>query len=229
MIECIVQNAIDAKDAENLGVSRLELVSAIQLGGLTPAYETIQQVLDSVRLPVQIMIRPHDAGFIYTLEDKEIMKKDIYLLCERGHHRIVVGALTEKKTIDTVFLDDLFGEFPKLDVTFHRAFDEVRDLTEAYQTLVAYQKNIKRILTSGGTNGCVEGADSLHRLVQLQHTWQGPSILPGSGLNVNNIQDLHGAIQANEYHFGSGVRKGQSFEERVDKDIIKRIQHILLR
>lgn len=34
MIECIVQNAADAKEAEELGATRLELVSAIELGGL---------------------------------------------------------------------------------------------------------------------------------------------------------------------------------------------------
>lgn len=227
MIECIVQNARDAKNAEKLGVTRLELVSAIELGGLTPTYGNFKSVIDSVQIPVQVMIRPHDYGFIYNQDDKEVMKKDIFLLHEMEHHRIVVGALNENKTIDTNFLDDLFKEFPKLNVTFHRAFDEVEDQTEAYHTLTAYRENIKRILTSGGADNCVGGADALMELVQLQHKLQGPNILPGSGLNVNNIQTLHNTIQADEYHFGSGVRRNFSFEECIDKDKLEGVRKIL--
>ncbi|WP_040977916.1 copper homeostasis protein CutC [Oceanobacillus jeddahense] len=228
MIECIVQNAGDAKDAEKHGVTRLELVSAIQLGGLTPTYGTVKTVIDSVQIPVQVMIRPHSYGFVYRSEDKEVMKKDISLLNEMGHHRIVIGALKENKTIDTDFLDELFEEFPSLDITFHRAFDEVRDQTEAYEALTAYSKNIKRILTSGGANTCLEGKESLDRLVQLQHKLQGPRILPGSGLKPDNIQTLHAAVQAGEYHFGSGVRKNESFEERIEKNKVDDIRNILI-
>ncbi|MFD1064775.1 copper homeostasis protein CutC [Oceanobacillus locisalsi] len=227
MIECIVQNTTDAKDAENLGADRLELVSVIRLGGLTPAYSTVKSVLNSVELPVQVMVRPHNEGFIYTFDDKEVMKKDISFLDELGHHRIVIGALTKDKTVDTAFLEDLFRVFPDLDVTFHRAFDEIRDQEEAYRTLTAYPKNIKRILTSGGAENCAEGANSLRMLVQLQHTLQGPVILPGSGLNGGNIRILHGVIQADEYHFGSGVRRSHSFDERIDKMKVKAVRDIL--
>lgn len=227
MIECIVQNVRDARDAERLGINRLELVSAIELGGLTPTYGTVKSVIDNVHIPVQVMIRLHDYGFVYNQDDKEVMKKDISLLHEMGHNRIVIGALNENKTIDTVFLDDLFREFPKLNVTFHRAFDEVRDQTEAYQALAAYRKNVKRILTSGGADDCMKGADSLVKLVQLQHKLQGPNILPGSGLNADNIQTLHNSIQADEYHFGSGVRWNKSFEESIDKEKVEGVRNIL--
>lgn len=161
--------------------------------------------MNSVEIPVQVMIRPHPYGFMYRAEDKLAMKKDISLLYEMGYKRIVIGALTENKTIDTVFLDDLFSDFSELDATFHRAFDETRNQIEAYRTLVPYRKNIKRILTSGGAADCTDGKDMLLELVQLQSKLQGPNILPGSGLNAENIATLHEVIQAKEYHFGSGV------------------------
>lgn len=227
MIECIVQHAADAKAAEKLGVTRLELVSAIELGGLTPSYGTVHHVMNSVEIPVQVMIRPHPYGFMYRAEDKLAMKKDISLLYEMGYKRIVIGALTEHKTIDTVFLDDLCSQFPDLDVTFHRAFDDTRNQIEAYRTLVPYRKNIKRILTSGGAADCTGGKDMLHELVQLQNELQGPNILPGSGLGAENIASLHEVIQAKEYHFGSGVRYNQSFEEGMDQGKIARIRKAL--
>lgn len=50
---------------------------------------------------------------------------------------------------------------------------------EAYRTLVLYRNNIKRMLTSGGANSCVGGVESLRKLVEIQHEFNGPEILPG--------------------------------------------------
>lgn len=227
MIECIVENENDALLAEKLGASRLELVSAIQLGGLTPSYGTIKTTLKNVQIPVQVMIRPHDYGFIYSSTDKEAMKADIAALNDRGHYRIVIGALDTNKKIDTYFLDQIFKEFPDLNVTFHRAFDEVEDQLEAYRTLVPYRKNIKRILTSGGASSCSEGTLSLQKLMQLQHQLNGPNILPGSGVKLDNLRELDNAVGAAAYHFGSGVRKHQSFKEGFDKAVFESIKQVL--
>lgn len=227
MIECIVENENDALAIEKLGASRLELVSAIGLGGLTPSYGTIKTTLKNVQIPVQVMVRPHNYGFIYSSTDKEAMKEDIASLYGMGHYRIVIGALDQNKKIDTDFFTDLFKEFPDLNVTFHRAFDEVEDQLEAYRTLVPYRNNIRRILTSGGANSCMEGIESLQKLMQLQYQLNGPTILPGSGVKLNNLRELHDAIGADEYHFGSGVRKHQSFEEGFDKVIVEGIKQVL--
>ncbi|WP_337017663.1 copper homeostasis protein CutC [Oceanobacillus massiliensis] len=227
MIECIAENEKDAIAAEEIGASRIELVSAIQLGGLTPSYGTIKKTIEAVQIPVQIMIRPHSYGFIYNTHDKKAMKEDIASLYDMGHYRIVIGALEQNKKIDTDFLDDIFRVFPNLDVTFHRAFDEVEDQMEGYRTLVAYRNNIKRVLTSGGADTCMAGIESLRKLVQLQRELKGPHILPGSGVKLENIKELHQALQADEYHFGSGVRKHQSFEEGFDKEVIESIKSIL--
>jgi copper homeostasis protein len=226
-MEWIVENEKDAIAAEKLGVSRLELVSAIQLGGLTPSYGIMKRVVEAVQIPVQVMIRPHNNGFIYDTYDKEAMKEDIALLYDFGHYRIVIGALDQNKKVDTGFLDNIFKEFPNLDVTFHRAFDEVEDQIEAYRTLMHYRTNIQRVLTSGGANSCAEGVDSLRKLVQLQHELNGPGILPGSGINLGNIKELHEAVQADEYHFGSGVRKHQSYEEEFAEEVIRQMKHVL--
>ncbi|WP_117170319.1 copper homeostasis protein CutC [Paraliobacillus sediminis] len=227
MIECIVQNKNDAIEAEKLGASRLELVSAIQLGGLTPSYGTIKTTLKDVQIPVQVMIRPHNYGFMYSSTDKEAMKEDIASLYEIGHYRIVIGALDQNNKIDTAFLTDLFKEFPDLNVTFHRAFDEVEDQLEAYQSLVPYRNNIKRILTSGGAASCLEGTLSLQKLMQLQHQLNGPAILPGSGVKLDNLQELDDAVGADEYHFGSGVRKQHSFEAGFDDTVFEGIKQVL--
>ena len=75
LVEVIVQNAEDAIQAERFGADRLELVSAMSEGGLTPSYGAVKGVLNSTKLPVQIMIRPHSYGFQYSEADWEIYER----------------------------------------------------------------------------------------------------------------------------------------------------------
>ncbi|WP_078381948.1 copper homeostasis protein CutC [Sutcliffiella halmapala] len=212
-LEVIVQNEQEAIAAEKLGADRLELVSAISEGGLTPSYGTIKRVLASVSIPVQVMIRPHSHHFFYDDSDMEIIVEDIRNLLNQGHHRIVFGALNRDYSINEQILQSVLLISNELDITFHRAFDEVASQTEAYQVLTKYKKNVKRILTSGGEQTCGEGQEQLRKLVSLEKKLHGPVILPGSGLNLDNIEKLNQLVGASEYHFGSGVRMKQSFLE----------------
>lgn len=226
LIEAIVQNDAEAVEAQGLGIDRLELVSAISEGGLTPSYGTIKRVLDSVSIPVQIMIRPHSHHFVYNESDLQIMYEDIRSIVDlgRGNAGIVIGALNEDKTINEKVLEEIISIAPELDITFHRAFDEVASQIDAYKTLLKYKQHVKRILTSGGEDNCEAGLDSLVELVKLATETDGPVILPGAGLAPANIEKIHQAVQANQYHFGKALRSEQSFALGFDKGAINKVQ-----
>ncbi len=217
LVEVIVQNAEDAIQAERFGADRLELVSAMSEGGLTPSYGAVKGVLNSTKLPVQIMIRPHSYGFQYSEADWEIMKEDISMIQQLGGTGIVIGSLTAERTIDERLLERVIELAPELDITFHRAFDEVICQETAYRTLTKYKQHIKRILTSGGKDSCEEATAELKSLVAQAQKLEGPAILPGSGLTSKNISDIHQSVEATEYHFGSGVRIDQSFCNGLDE------------
>ncbi|MGP4105870.1 copper homeostasis protein CutC [Virgibacillus sp. L01] len=223
-LEVIVQNGQEAVQAEKLGADRLELVSAMQEGGLTPSYGTIKQVMERVTIPVQVMVRPHSYHFCYTNEDLKIIRDDIDVIQKLGCNRIVFGALNEDLTINTSMLEELIRLYPKLDVTFHRAFDEVPSQQDAYETLAKYQQSVKRILTSGGKANAEAGKQQLRELVEKG---SGPVIMPGSGLTPANIKEIHEAVGANQYHFGRSVRKGSSFGSCFDPDVMKDVQEKL--
>ena len=220
-IEVIVQNAEEAKRAERLGADRLELVAAISEGGLTPSYGTIKTVFATVDIPVQVMIRPHSYHFNYTDMEWLAMQEDIQTVINLGGEGIVIGALTKDNKIDEEILGRLFQAFPNLEVTFHRAIDETFDLIDAYKTLTKYP--IKRILTSGGADNCVNGMDTLKELEQLSRKMDGPIIMPGAGLTVDNIDQVHKHVQAKEYHFGKAVRRQGSFQEDFSEDMMQRL------
>ncbi|GAQ17699.1 copper homeostasis protein CutC [Oceanobacillus picturae] len=228
-LEVIVQNKQEAIQAEELGADRVELVSAISEGGLTPSYGTIKQVLENVKIPVQIMIRPHSHHFFYTEDEYKVICEDIEAIERLGGNRVVFGALNEDHTINEAMLSKLFHLFPHLDMTFHRAFDEVVSQEEAYETLSKYKKNVKRILTSGGKANCEAGLEQLIKLVDLERELQGPSIMAGAGLSANNIEKIKLATGGTQFHFGKAVRIDQSFAKGFSKEEVEKVLGYLKR
>lgn len=225
-IEAIVQNGEEAKQAEKLGADRLELVSAMTEGGLTPSYGTMKQVLNSVTIPVQVMIRPHSYHYVYDESDLEIIREDIRAVLELGGTGIVFGALNEDNTINEQVLADVAGISDSLDITFHRAFDEVPSQEKAYLTLVKYKHAVKRILTSGGKVNCEVGKDELRELVKFAKSTSGPKILPGAGMTPDNIGSIHETVQADQYHFGKALRKGNKISNGFDKEAVEIVKSI---
>lgn len=228
VVEVIVQNQTEAVQAEKWGADRLELVSAISEGGLTPSYGTIKQVLRSVSIPVQVMIRPHSKGFWYDKNDFAIIQDDIKAVLELGGKGIVFGALRENGTIDEHWLKEVIAIAPEMDITFHRAFDEISDQKAAYTKLARYSDHVKRILTSGGKPNGEAGKENLRELVELANNIKGPGILPGAGLSRHNIKSIHQAIGAKQYHFGKAVRVNNSFINMFDSEKMNSIGNALI-
>ncbi|WP_042222010.1 copper homeostasis protein CutC [Oceanobacillus manasiensis] len=226
-LEVIVQNKQEAIQAEELGADRVELVSAISEGGLTPSYGTIKHVLGSVNIPVQIMIRPHSRHFFYTDEEFHAICDDIQAIQQLGGNRIVFGSLNGDHTVNEAMLSKLFHRFPDIDMTFHRAFDEVVSQVEAYETLSKYKRNVKRILTSGGKASCEEGLEQLIKLVGLARDLQGPSIMPGAGLSSENIKRIKQETGSVAFHFGKAVRINQSFANGFAQEELEKIRFYL--
>lgn len=225
-LEVITLGLEDTLEAEKYGADRVELVSEMAKGGLTPSKEVIGAVLKTAKIPAQIMVRPHDKSFVYDASDWREMAETIEMIRELGGKRIVIGAMTEAKEIDQVFLERLIDFAPEFDITFHRAFDEVEDQIAAYHILRKY-KQIKRILTSGGQATASEGQEVLRNLVELSETTGGPEILVGSGVSPSNLASLKKIIGAKAYHIGSAVRLDRDFTKGIDQRKVKRALEII--
>lgn len=225
-LEVIVQNGQDAMEAEKYGADRLELVSAMQEGGLTPSYGTIKQVLENTSIPVFTMIRPYSHHYFYEKNDLEIIQEDVKKVLELGGTNIVFGALNKDYTVDEQVLESIISISPKLEITFHRAFDETRSVLETYETLTKYSDQVKWILTSGGAPSCQEGKQALKQLVEASREVDGPQILPGAGLSLENIQDIHHVVRADQYHFGTAARVNHTFAKSIDEKVIQQLKGI---
>ncbi|QMV41888.1 copper homeostasis protein CutC [Cohnella cholangitidis] len=213
ILEVIAINAADVKAAARLGADRIELVTGIAEGGLTPSVGLIEAAVAAANIPVNVMVRPHSQSFCYSDEDLGVMLRDIEAIRRAGAAGIVLGALTSAGGIHFPALEKLLAAAEGLDVTFHRAFDEVRDQLGALQALTAYSP-ISRILTSGGRAPAPRAIARLRELNEsARHT--NLRILAGHGLTPDTLDEVLRETGVPEVHFGSAIREDNTFASPI--------------
>lgn len=188
----------DAKAAEAGGASRIELNSALALGGLTPDAGCLKRCTEETGLTVIAMLRPRAGGFCYTEEETKTMFVTAELLLKSGADGLAFGFLTPERAVkadDTKRMADLIHSYGKCAV-FHRAFDCAASFELASETLIA--AGIDRILTSGGEAAAWDGRD---RLCSLQQTYGAQiELLAGSGIRSFNAASLLSHTGLNQVH-----------------------------
>lgn len=194
-----VQSAINAQKA---GAHRIELCSSLELGGITPSAATIQLARELVDIDIFVLIRPRPGDFYYTSYEFEAIKRDI-LFCknlktEQGKKidGIVIGILKKNGAIDVERTKELVKLAAPMQVTFHRAFDRASNPFVALEKII--DTGAHRILTSGQHSNAFGGKLLLQQLVKkAEHRI---TIMPGAGVNAQNILELVQTTQANEFH-----------------------------
>lgn len=226
-IEVIVLSAQDACQAEAAGADRLELVSDMAQGGLTPSVDVMRAVVRQCRVPVMVMLRPHARSFIYDDADMREVREAMAMVHGMGAHGVVFGALTPHGDIDTARLEQVLRWADGLPLTFHRAFDAARDPAQAFGVLGAYRGAVAQLLTSGAAPTAEQGAALLRQLVQRWQQGEGVEPLVGSGVHAGNLGALHYRIGARQYHVGSGARVDGRFDADIAPDRIAALRRAL--
>ncbi|MEK5070009.1 copper homeostasis protein CutC [Sporosarcina sp. FSL K6-1508] len=230
MLEIIATSLADAIAAERSGADRLELCTALSEGGLTPSLGLVEAVVEGVDIPVHVIVRPHSRTFHYNDNDLAVMQADIRHVKRVGASGVVIGALSVDNKVNTEALSRLLEEVGGMSVTFHRAFDEIKNQLEALEVIARFPQ-IQRILTSGGQAPAPEAAEQLKKLVdKSKNTSVG--ILAGNGMNPETLSSLVSATGLEEVHFGSAVRINRSFRYPIDEaaiTAIKRKLHMLVK
>tara|TARA_R110002073_G_scaffold336257_2_gene531263 strand:+ start:751 stop:1440 length:690 start_codon:yes stop_codon:yes gene_type:complete len=192
------QSALNAQEA---GAHRVELCQELSVGGITPSYGLLKQVIDTLSIPVFVLIRPRSGNFVYTEEEFDIMKQNIQLCKHLGCDGIVSGVLNKHNTIDVERTKALVELSKPLSFTFHRAFDCVDNPEEALEQLV--DLGIDRVLTSGLETSAEKG---LKVLKQLNKQANGRiTILAGGGINSINAK-LFKDIGLKEIHASASTK-----------------------
>ena len=188
--------------AEKAGAHRVELCSSLLEGGITPSAAAIELSKKLTSIPVYVMIRPRGGDFLYSDLEYNIMKRDIEQAKDLGADGVVFGILNANGTVDirrTALLVELASP---MGVTFHRAFDRTPNPLRALEDIIS--TGAERILTSGQRKTALEGASLLSQLVEI--AGDRITIMPGSGINENNIAEVFYLTRASEYHCSGKVK-----------------------
>lgn len=184
LLETCANSYQSAKNAQEAGAHRVELCQELSVGGVTPSYGLLKQVIDTLSIPVFVLIRPRSGNFVYTEEEFDIMKQDIQLCKNLGCAGIVSGILNKDNTIDIEKTKELIELSRPLQFTFHRAFDCVKDHKNSLEELI--NLGVDRVLTSGLETSAEKGLNNLKQL--HEQAKERITILAGSGITSENAQ-----------------------------------------
>lgn len=190
-----VESAIKAQEG---GAYRVELCAGIPEGGTTPPFGDMRmarQMLHQTKL--HVIIRPRGGDFLYSPLEQEIMLHDIKVARQLGADGVVFGCLTAEGDVDMVAMKKLMNAVGDMNVTFHRAFDMCKDPFIALEQII--ELGCTRILTSGQESNAVEGIPLLKELVKQADG--RIIIMPGCGVNPENIKQIAEETNATEFHF----------------------------
>ena len=201
LVEIATFTPCSAIIAGQAGADRIELCSGFSEGGLSPSAGSIQFVRSQLSIPVHVMIRPRVGDFVYNETEKEIILQDIDFCKKAGINGIVFGALTPQGKVDTAFAREVIEAARPMSVTFHRAFDLCEDLFGALHNLM--HCGVNRVLTSGGKPSAPQAAELIGRLVK--EAGENIIILPGGGLNPENIAGFVAQTGVSEIHFSAKI------------------------
>lgn len=210
VIEICTDSLGSAITAEQHGAHRIELCAGLADGGVTPSQGTILSVVKKLNIPVNVLIRPRPGNFHYTKEEVDSMLKDIAFCKKSGVTGIVTGALLANGDVDIETSGRLLEAIHPMDSTFHRAFDVVPFPLQALQIIIIL--GYQRILTSGQMMSAFEGRFNLAEYVKAAQ--DKIIIMPGAGINEDNIIELYKCTKAKEYHMS--LRKPASKEHCLE-------------
>ena len=188
--------------AQASGAHRIELCDNPGEGGTTPSYGFIKKAREVLSIELYIMIRPRGGDFIYSRDEIEIMKQDILVAKELGCDGIVLGILNEKGQVNFIDIKMLTDVAYPMGVTFHRAFDRVKDPFQALEDI--RNAGCERILTSGLEPTAKDGAGLLEKLIEKAGDL---IIMPGSGIRSDNILELANKLKTFEFHSSARIAR----------------------
>ena len=208
LMEICCGSCEDVVIAQAAGADRVELNSAMFLGGLTPTLGCLLEVKEKTSIPVMAMIRPREAGFYYSEYEYAVMKRDAAVFLEKGADGLVFGFLNPDGTFDK----NRMKEFTDMcrsagkDAVCHRAFDVTPDPFEALSILI--ELKVTRVLTSGQQPNAIAGEKLIANLIQIADN--RIEILPGAGLKHNNIAGFVERTGTNQVHFSASMLREES-------------------
>lgn len=211
LFELCAESVQAAQAAELGGADRIELCSHLSIGGVTPGEELISAVIRAVAIPVHVLIRPRGGDFVYSPAEFDQMRRQIEYGEQAGAAGIAIGLLLPDGSVDVERSRELVRLARPLSVTFHRAFDESANLSDAMESVI--QTGADCLLTSGGAPDVLSGADSIARL--RRQAAGRLEIMAGGGLRLANLAEVVRRTGVSYLHGSLTRRNATSLQSEI--------------
>jgi len=196
-IECCVESLSEALIAEKRGACQLELCSDLANDGLTPDTALTEKILETISIPLKVMIRHRKGDFFYDKSDISIIKNQINSMKLIGIKHIVFGSLTSLNRINLEQIKMVSEWAYPMNVTYHKAIDLSENFFEDTELLLQF-KNVKSLLTSGQASTAEKGYLTLKRL--LADFGKNIKIISAGSITDKNLNKIHNMIRGRYYH-----------------------------
>ena len=218
-IEICANSRGSAENALRGGAKRIELCRRLDVGGLTPSPDDIDYCVHQLNLRTHVLVRPREGDFCYSPEEYDVIRHDVGLCRKLGAHAVVVGFLTPDGIIDEERTRHIVQFAAPMQVTFHRAFDEIRqDPLDALEAVI--RCGCHRILTSGCSPDAEQGIPTL-RTLQVAAAGR-ITILAGAGITPLNAARIVQETGVTEIH-GSCKHTLPDGTVETDTQIVKQL------
>lgn len=194
ILEICVDSLASARAAIAGGADRLELCSALAVGGLTPYTALLRQIRRESDIPVRCLMRHRPGDFLYSVEELELLARQIEELREAGADGFVIGCLSSDGCLDKAALRPLIEAAKGCGLTLHRCIDVSAQPERTY--LDAMELGIDTVLTSGAASSCLGGMETIKRLLALRDARGGPEVLIGAGVKASAITRIRSECPA---------------------------------
>lgn len=199
ILEICVDSLQSARNAISGGADRLELCSALSVGGLTPYTSLLKQIRRESDIPIRCLMRHRAGDFLYTSDELELLRLQIIELKQTGADGFVIGCLTPAGELDKSAMQYLIDACGGCGITLHRCIDVSADPERTYLSVM--KLGIDTVLTSGCAASCLNGKEVIKRLIALRDSLNGPEVLIGAGVNATVITQFRSAIpSARAFH-----------------------------
>ena len=221
--------------AQTHGANRIELCANPEEGGTTPSYGMIAVARRNTTIELCPIIRPRGGDFLFTDLEFQAMLADVEQCGLLGCDGVVIGMLSKDGHVDVERCAELISRAGSMKVTFHRAFDRVKDPMRSLEEII--DLGCARILTSGLRPNVDTGMDMLRTLVGA--AGDKITIMPGSGVRSTNVLALAKFTGARAFHSSARAMQPSSMDYinpsmaevlnsiSIDPDEVRELRRIL--
>lgn len=219
IVEICANSRQSAVNASLGGATRIELCQRLDVGGLTPLPDDIDYCVHQLQIRTHVLVRPRVGDFCYSADEFQTICREVEQCRQVGTHAVVVGFLTPQGCIDVERTRQVVRLAAPMQVTFHRAFDEIRQSpAQALEEVIS--SGCHRLLTSGCQPTAEMGIPLLRSLV-LQASGR-IAILAGAGVTPLNAARIVRETGVTEIH-GSCKRTTSDGTVQTDPETVKQL------